>query len=91
MSSELQKAIVRFFVGALLLLNIILIAAGKNPLPVDETTATEVITVIVSALGAAWSWYWKNNNIRKNAGIAQDYKRALDQDGDGSDSLEEEV
>ena len=88
MSNEKVKAIVRFIVGAILLLNMGLTMTGRNPVPFDETAVTEWLTMGISGLGTIYTWWWKNNNMTKTAQEAQDYKRALAEDGDGSDSQE---
>lgn len=91
MKNETTKAIVRFIIGCVLLMNVILVAAGKNPIPFNEAAVTEWLSIAVSGAGTIWAWYWKNNNLTNAAKEAQNYKKALQEDGDGSDSLEEEV
>lgn len=85
--NELSKAIIRLLVTFILVLNAGLTAKGLNPIPFDEATVTDVLTQIFAGGAIIWSW-WKNNNVTKKAQEAQDYKKALAEDGDGSDSQE---
>ena len=62
MFSERVKAIVNLIVAFLLLLNAILTASGKNPLPVDQDAITITISYIAAGLDTVWIW-WKNQNI----------------------------
>lgn len=69
------------------MVNMCLTLAGKNPIPFDEAQFTEFLTMCAAGLSTLWIW-WKNNNITKTAKEAQGYKKALQEDGDGSDSQE---
>lgn len=90
MKNETIKAFIRLLVAAILAFNTVLAAKGLNPIPFDETTFSDVALQVATGLSVIWVW-WKNNNITKTAKRAQSYKKALQEDGDGSDSLEEEV
>lgn len=57
-----SKALIRLLVMAVLTVNAGLTLAGKNPIPFDETTFTEIATQIAAGLSVVWSW-WKNNNV----------------------------
>lgn len=83
--NELYKAIIRLLVTFVLVLNAGLTAKGLNPIPFDESAVTDVLTQLFAAGSIVWSW-WKNNNVTKTAQYAQRYKKALQEDGDGSDS-----
>lgn len=83
--NELSKAIIRLLVTFVLVLNAGLTAKGLNPIPFDESAVTDVLTQLFAAGSIVWSW-WKNNNVTKTAQYAQRYKKALQEDGDGSDS-----
>lgn len=61
-----KEAIIRGIILAVTLINAILTAAGKNPIPFDESAVTEVISYIISGLAAVWAW-WKNNNVTEKA------------------------
>lgn len=90
MRNETVKAFIRLLVAAILMLNSVLTAKGLNPIPFDETAFSDVTLQIATGLSVLWLW-WKNNNVTRAAKEAQNYKKALQEDGDGSDSLEEEV
>lgn len=66
MSNEKIKAISRLIVTAVLFVNMALTLAGKNPIPFDETAATEWLTVGLGALSTLWIW-WKDNRVTKKA------------------------
>lgn len=83
--NELYKAIIRLLVTFVLVINAGLTAKGLNPIPFDESAVTDVLTQLFAAGSIVWSW-WKNNNVTKTAQYAQRYKKALQEDGDGSDS-----
>ena len=83
--NELYKAIIRLLVTFALITNAGLTAKGLNPIPFDESAVTDVLTQLFAAGSIVWSW-WKNNNVTKTAQYAQRYKKALQEDGDGSDS-----
>lgn len=68
--NEKVKAIIRLIVMAVLLVNMGLTVAGKNPIPLDETALTEWLTVAAAGISAVYSW-WKNNNVTKQAQQAQ--------------------
>lgn len=87
MRNETIKACIRLLVAAILMLNSVLTAKGLNPIPFDETAFSDIALQVATGLSVLWVW-WKNNNITKNAKKAQSYKKALEEDGDGSDSQE---
>lgn len=61
-----KGAIIRIAVLAITLANAILTAAGKNPIPFDETAFTECLSYIISGIAAVWAW-WKNSDMTKEA------------------------
>ena len=83
--NELSKAIIRLLITYVLVLNAGLTEKGLNPIPFDEYAVTDILTKLFAAGAIVWSW-WKNNNVTKTAQYAQRYKKALQEDGDGSDS-----
>lgn len=89
MKNETIKAFIRLLVAAILMLNSILTAKGLNPIPFDESAFSDSALQVATGLSVIWVW-WKNNNITKKAKKAQSYKKALEEDGDGSDSQEVE-
>lgn len=84
MKNQRTNAIIRLVVMAVLMVNMVLTLAGKNPIPLDETALTEWLSVAAAGLSTLWSW-WKNNNITKKAQEAQNTLQGLKEDGDGSD------
>ena len=61
-----KGAIIRIAILAITLANAILTAAGKNPIPFDETAFTECLSYIISGIAAVWAWY-KNNDLTREA------------------------
>lgn len=84
MKNQRTTAIIRLIVQAILLVNMGLTLAGKNPIPFDEATVTEWLTVAAAGISSIWTW-WKNNNVTKKAQEAQTILKGLKEDGDGSD------
>lgn len=71
------QAITRLIVTAVLFINAILTAMGKNPIPLDESAVGECVSLIVSGIAIVWSW-WKNANITKDALYWQKKKEEAD-------------
>ena len=84
MKNQKRNAIIRLIVMAVLMVNMVLTLAGKNPIPFDEAELTEWLTVAAAGLSTLWSW-WKNNNVTTAAQEAQNTLKAIKEDGDGSD------
>lgn len=87
MKNETIKAFIRLLVAAILAFNTVLTAKGINPIPFDESVFSDIALQVATGLSVLWCW-WKDNNITKTAKRAQGYKKALQEDGDGSDSQE---
>ena len=87
MKNETTKAFIRLLVAAILAFNTVLTAKGLNPIPFDETAFSDVALQVAAGLSVLWVW-WRNNNVTRAAKEAQSYKKALQEDGDGSDSQE---
>ena len=87
MKNETIKAFIRLLVVAILALNSVLTAKGLNPILFDESAFSDVALQVATALSVLWVW-WKNNNVTAKAQEAQDYKKSLQEDGDGSDGEE---
>ena len=60
------ETIVRLIVLIIALVNQLLVAIGKSPLPFENETVTEFVSVLITVLAAAWAW-WKNNSFTKAA------------------------
>lgn len=54
----------------LALLNQVLCALGKSPLPIESETVNQLVTASITVVAALVSW-WKNNSFTKEA-IAAD-------------------
>lgn len=65
-----KNLIIRLGVLLFSLLNIILTACGKNPIPVSESMAYEIISIAVVIAASVWN-AWKNNNITPAAKAGQ--------------------
>lgn len=61
-----KEIIIRAAVLVLSLLNLILSALGKNPIPLSEDGAYIVISSVVASAAAIWN-AWKNNSVTKAA------------------------
>lgn len=60
------STIARTAVLALALINQILSAAGKSPLPIDSATLEPWVTAGLTTVAAVWAW-WKNNSFTPDA------------------------
>ena len=68
--------IIRTIVLVLALINQVLTALGKNPLPFSDDVVYEAVTLAVTIGASAWSW-WKNNSFTKAAIEADQYMKDL--------------
>lgn len=64
-----QKAIIRLIVAIVVTINAMLTASGKNPIPFDETLATEWLTYAFDAAMLIWVW-WKDAPLTQEAAEA---------------------
>ncbi len=64
--------IVRTITLAVALLNQILAAMGKSPLPFESEEITQVVSTAMTMAAAACAW-WKNNSFTKSAIAADEY------------------
>ena len=71
-----KGAIIRIAVLAITTVNAILTAAGKNPIPFDESAFTECIAYIINGVCAVWAW-WRNNDMTREAEEGTALTRAL--------------
>lgn len=78
---EKAKAVANIIIAGVLLLNAILTAAGKNPLPMDEGAIFEVASYIAIGVDTIWIW-WKNQNVTPEAQTAQKIADQLKADRD---------
>lgn len=78
------ETIVRTIILVVALVNQILTAVGKNPLPFSESEMYEGLTAVVTIAASIWAW-WKNNSFTKAAINADEYMHELKErevDGD---------
>ena len=61
---------------ALALLNQILIAAGKSPLPIQDDTVNVLVSTIATVVASGASW-WKNNSFTPQAQEADELMHEL--------------
>lgn len=60
------ETIIRTIVLAVTLLNQVLTAIGKNPLPFAEDELYTALTTAATIAATVWAW-WKNNSFTKSA------------------------
>lgn len=63
-----KGTLIRTILLWLAIINQILTAIGKNPLPLDDNTVSAIITAVFALL--AW---WKNNSFTKHAKLADEF------------------
>ena len=71
-----KETVIRTLVLLVALVNQVLTALGKNPLPFSDDLIYEVVTLAVTIGAAAWGW-WKNNSFTKAAIEADQYMKEL--------------
>ena len=79
-----KETIVRTIILVVALINQVLTAAGKNPLPFSDEELYTGLTAVFTVAASAWAW-WKNNSFTQNAIAADAYKAQLDEEG-GNDN-----
>ena len=65
-----KETIVRTIILVVALINQVLTAAGKNPLPFSDEELYTGLTAVFTVAASAWAW-WKNNSFTP-AAIAAD-------------------
>jgi SPP1 family holin len=76
-----KGTIIRTVVLLIALLNQLLLAFGKNPLPFSDEGIYEGVSAVVTVGAGLWSW-WKNNSFTKAAIKADKYKDRLKAGGE---------
>lgn len=76
MKNVSKETIIRTIILAVALLNQVLTAAGKNPLPFSDEEIYTGLTAGFTICAAVWAW-WKNNSFTENAIAADEYKDML--------------
>lgn len=70
------ETIIRTVVLTIALINQILTARGKNPLPFAENEIYELLTYLFTIGASVWAW-WKNNSFTQAALKADNFMNAL--------------
>lgn len=76
MKNVSKETIIRTVILVIALLNQILTAAGKNPLPFSDEEIYTGLTLVFTVGATVWAW-WKNNSFTANAIAADEYKEQL--------------
>ncbi len=71
-----KGTLIRTVVLLLALLNQILSICGVSPIPIDDDTATNVISTLWTAIASIVAW-WKNNSFTQDAISADTYLTEL--------------
>lgn len=71
-----KDTILRTVVLVITLINTVLTAFGKNPLPFSETDIYQAISTVCTVAASIWAW-WKNNSFTKAAIEADKYMHEL--------------
>lgn len=70
------ETIIRTVLLVVAIVNQLLTAAGKNPLPFSDDEIYTGLTAVFTIATTAWAW-WKNNSFSKNAIKADEYLNEL--------------
>lgn len=70
------ETVIRTIVLAVTLVNSILTAAGKNPLPFAEDELYAVLSSLATIIASVWAW-WKNNSFTREAIEADEVLKEL--------------
>jgi SPP1 family holin len=71
-----KSTIVRTIVLIVMLVNQLLAAFGKSPLPFSDEQVDTFVSTVLTAVSALWAW-WKNNSFTKAALAADNYMKEL--------------
>lgn len=71
-----KGTLIRTVILLLALVNQILIICGVSPIPIDDDTATNVISTLWTAVASVIAW-WKNNSFTQDAITADEYLNEL--------------
>ena len=67
-----KGTLIRTVVLLLALINQVLAICGVSPIPIDDDTATNVISTLWTVIASVVAW-WKNNSFTENAITADEY------------------
>lgn len=71
-----KDTIIRTICLALALINQLLTAYGKSPLPIQDAQVEVLVSTILTIATALWAW-WKNNSFTQEALAGDKHMRAL--------------
>ncbi len=78
MKNVSKETIIRTIILVIALVNQVLTASGKNPLPFSDEELYTGLTAVFTVAASVWAW-WKNNSFTKNAIAADAYKDELNE------------
>lgn len=70
------ETIIRTICLILALANQVLVAFGKQPIPIADEEVYTIVSTLVSVAVAVWNW-WKNNSFTSEAIKADEYLAKL--------------
>ena len=76
-----KDTIVRTVILLIALINQILTCFGINPLPIEDESLTQLISVGFTVVTSLWAW-WKNNSFTPEAIQADKLMKELKDNGD---------
>lgn len=83
-----KETIVRTVVLFVALLNTVLNACGKNPLPFSDDEVYAGVSAVVATVAAVWAW-WKNNSFTAAAVKADEVLKIEKAEGGTEDEGEQ--
>lgn len=83
-----KETIVRTVVLFVALLNTVLNACGKNPLPFSDDEVYTGVSAVVATVAAIWAW-WKNNSFTSAAVKADEVLKIEKAEGSTEDEGEQ--
>lgn len=83
-----KETIVRTVVLFVALLNTVLNACGKNPLPFSDDEVYTGVSAVVATIAAVWAW-WKNNSFTAAAVKADEVLKIEKAEGGTEDEGEQ--
>jgi SPP1 family holin len=83
-----KETIVRTVVLFVALLNTVLNACGKNPLPFSDDEVYTGVSAVVATVAAVWAW-WKNNSFTAAAVKADEVLKIEKAEGGTEDDGEQ--
>ena len=84
MFKERAKAIVNLVIAFLVLMNAVLTASGRNPLPFDQDSIGVTVSYLAAAIDTIWIW-WHNNNLTVGAATGTAIGRRMNKEKDVPD------